>query len=86
MTLEVFHLDISGNSFNELKLPNIPDILVTFDVSQVEISGKEVQYLNILLISVIALVSINLISIKSSELFSNFNSSHNLNFLFLKIK
>ena len=41
LTLLVFHLDISGNDFNETQHENINFISVTFVVFHLDISGKD---------------------------------------------
>ena len=41
LTLIIFHFDISGNDFKYKHSLNKLLILITLDVSQLEISGKE---------------------------------------------
>jgi hypothetical protein len=40
MTLDIFHLDISGKFFNDEHPENILDIFLTLVVSHLDISGK----------------------------------------------
>ena len=86
LTLEVFHLEISGNDDNKEQFWNIKLISVTLEVSHLEMSGRDIneEPETLILNTELILVILDVFHLSKSGKFINEGQSKNMQ-LILKI-